>query len=71
MKTTELLFLVEDDPEGGFCARAVKDGIFAQGETMDELRAAILDAVECHYDNPEDRPAVIRIHYVHDEVLAS
>jgi predicted RNase H-like HicB family nuclease len=71
MSITELLFLVEDDPEGGFCARALQTGIFVQGETMDEIRTAVREAIECHYENADARPAVIRLHYVHDEVLAS
>ena len=71
MSTTELLFLVEDDPEGGFFARAIQENIFVQGSTMDEIRAAVRDAVDCHYDEGTERPALIRLHYVHDEVLAS
>lgn len=71
MNATELLFLVEDDPESGFSARAVQTSIFVQGETMDEIRKAILEAVACHFEDQAFRPAVIRLHYVHDEVLAS
>lgn len=71
MSTTELLFLVEDDPEGGFSARAVQASIFVQGENLDEIRQAIRDAVSCHFNEPSECPPVIRLHYVHDEVLAS
>lgn len=71
MPKTELLFLVEDDPEGGFTAHALQESIFVQGESMDEIRQAIREAVACHYEIESDRPPVLRIHYVHDEILAS
>jgi hypothetical protein len=37
---------------------------------MDELRQSIRDAVTCHFDNPADRPKMIRLHFVRDEVFA-
>ncbi len=46
---TELIFTVEDDPEGGYNAR---------------------NAVTCHLENPEERPKLLRLHYVRDEVIA-
>lgn len=67
---TELVFLVEEDPEGGFTARGVGESIFTQGETLDALRENVRDAVRCHYDSPESRPKVLRLHYVRDEVIA-
>jgi len=66
----ELIFLVEEDPESGYTARAVGENIFTQGDTMAELKGMIRDAVECHYDNPEDRPRLVRLHFVKDEVFA-
>jgi len=45
----ELFFLVEDDGEGGFTAKALGHSIFTQGDSMEELRANIKDAVECHF----------------------
>lgn len=70
MGASEILFLVEDAQEGGFTARAVQASIFTEGETLDELRAAIREAVDCHFGSGADRPATIRLHYVHDETLA-
>jgi hypothetical protein len=67
---SELLFLVEEAPEGGYTARALGEGIFTEGETLDELRANVRDAVRCHFDNPEDRPKVVRLHFTRDEVLS-
>jgi len=48
MHTKELIFLVEEDPEGGYTARAVGEGIFVQADSNDELKANIKDALECH-----------------------
>ncbi|NJM68495.1 MAG: 2-oxoisovalerate dehydrogenase [Acaryochloris sp. RU_4_1] len=66
----EVIFLVEEDPEGGFLARAIGESIFTQAETMAELREVVKDAVNCHYE-AADRPRLIRLHIVHDEVIAS
>jgi predicted RNase H-like HicB family nuclease len=55
----ELIFLVEEDPEGGFNAKALGENIFTQGDTMKELKEMIKDAVECHFDSPEQMPKMI------------
>jgi len=67
---TELVFLVEDAPEGGYTARALGESIFTEAETWDELEEAVRDAVRCHFDREENRPRVLRLHYVQDKVLA-
>lgn len=67
---SELIFLVEPDAEGGFTASALGHGIFTQADTEGELREMVRDAVRCHFDEPE-RPKVIRLHYVRDEVIAA
>ena len=67
---TEIIFVVEDAPEGGFSARAVGESIFTQAETMDELRAQVRDAVHCHFDSGAV-PGLIRLHCVRDEVIAA
>jgi predicted RNase H-like HicB family nuclease len=64
------IFLVEEDPEGGYTAQAVGENIFTQGETMAELKGMIRDAVACHYDSIEQRPTLIRLHFVKEEVFA-
>ncbi|MCL5065529.1 MAG: 2-oxoisovalerate dehydrogenase [Firmicutes bacterium] len=66
---TELIFLVEDDVEGGFVARALGPSIVTQAETFSDLRQAVHDAVMCHFDDA-DRPRLLRLHYVRDEVLS-
>jgi len=65
----EIVFLVEEAPEGGFEARALGLSIFTDGETLDEVRENIRDAVRCHFEESE-QPQVVRLHYVKDEVIA-
>lgn len=65
----EIVFLVEESPEGGFEARALGMSIFTDGETLDEIRENVRDAVRCHFDEGEE-PRVVRLHFVKDEVLA-
>jgi predicted RNase H-like HicB family nuclease len=67
----EILFDVrEDEADGGFVASALGYGIHTQGETLEELRAMVRDAVDCYFDETTQRPAIIRLHFVRDEVLA-
>lgn len=67
---SEIIFVVEDAPEGGFSARAVGESIFTQAETLDELRAQVRDAVHCHFASGT-APGLIRLHFVRDEVIAA
>lgn len=67
---SEIVFLIEEALEGGFSARALGESIFTQADTLDELREHVRDAVRCHFDEGQG-PAVIRLHYVRDEVLAA
>jgi hypothetical protein len=66
----EIVFLVEDAAEGGVIARALGHSIFTEADSYAELRAQVREAVHLHFDEGE-RPAVIRLHYVKDEVLAA
>lgn len=68
MPATEVIFQVEEAPEGGFVAHALGHSIHTQADTMEELRTMVLDAVRCHFDD-QDRPRVVRLHVVRDEVL--
>ena len=66
---SEIIFQVEESPEGGYDARALGHSIYTQAETIDELKAMLQDAVRCHFEE-NDRPRVIRLHLVKDEVIA-
>lgn len=68
MADSEIIFAVEEAAEGGYVARALGHSIHTQGETMEELKAMVQDAVRCHFDDGE-RPRVIRLHWVKDEVI--
>jgi hypothetical protein len=34
---SELIFVVEEDPEGGYTAQALGEGIFTESDSLDEL----------------------------------
>ena len=65
----EIVFVVEEVAEGGFTARAVGESIFTEGDSLEELRANVRSAVECHFEEGQ-APKVIRLHIVRDEILA-
>ena len=65
----ELVFEVTPEDDGGFSAKAVGHAIFTQGDTWEELREMARDAVRCHFDQGEI-PISIRLHLLHEEVLA-
>jgi len=64
----EIFFLVEEALEGGFTARGIGESIFTEGDTLDELKANIREAVQCHFDEP-NVPKVIRLHFVKEEII--
>lgn len=69
MESSEIIFEVrEDEVDGGYTARALGHSIFTQGDTTEELRAMVKDAVACHFEESE-KPKIIRLHFVRDEVL--
>jgi hypothetical protein len=67
---SELVFVVEEAPEGGYVARAVGASIVTEADDLDGLRAQVRDAVRCHFDEGVV-PKLIRLHYVHDEIIAA
>ena len=66
----EIIFVVEEDAEGGFSARALGVPIFTEADDLETLTARVRDAVLCHYDDDADRPRVIRLHLVRDQLIA-
>jgi hypothetical protein len=65
----EVIFLVEEAPEGGYTARALGASIFTEADDLASLHEQVRDAVRCHFD-PDQIPQVIRLHFVKEEVLA-
>jgi hypothetical protein len=67
--SSEVIFLVEEAPEGGLTARALGESIFTEADDLADLHAKVRDAVRCHFD--EGRiPKVIRLHFVREEVIS-
>ncbi len=72
MSATEIIFEVsEDELDGGYSASALGFGIHTEADTLDELRRNVREAVDCYFDDSMDRPRLIRLHYVRDEVLVA
>ena len=68
---SEIIFEVrEDEADGGYNATALGCGIHTQGDTLEELRAMVKDAVNCYFEETAGAPRLIRLHFVRDEVLA-
>lgn len=66
---TELIFIVEEAPEGGYTARAMGESIFTEADDLTELQDQVRDAVLCHFEEDE-RPKLVRLHFVREEVIA-
>lgn len=72
MSGTEIIFEVSaDDLDGGYSASAFGFGIHTQGNTLDELRRTVREAVDCYFDEGMARPRPIRLRYVRDELLGA
>lgn len=65
----EIIFLVEESPEGGFTAKALGVSIVTEGDTIDELRENIKDAIHCHFE--DNKPKIVRLHLVKELVFAA
>ena len=71
---SEIIFEVqEDEMDGGYVATALGHGIVTQGDSLEELRQMVKDAVRCHFGEGtvDPMPKVIRLHFVRDEVLVA
>jgi hypothetical protein len=67
--STEIVFVAEEAPEGGFTARALGASIFTEADTLEALHDNVRDAVRCHFEESE-RPRIVRLHFVREELLA-
>ncbi len=66
---SEIVFVVEEDAEGGYTAKSIGEAIFTEADTLQALRAAVQDAVQCHFDGTGPSPSMIRLHFVRDELI--
>lgn len=67
---SEIHFIVEEAPEGGFTARGVGQDIFTEADDMAGLHANVREAVQCHFDD-DKKPSIIRLHITREEALAA
>jgi hypothetical protein len=65
---SEIVFLVEDAPEGGYTARALGFSIYTDADSWEELKVAVQDAVACHFDEGQ-KPQMVRLHFIREEVI--
>ena len=66
----EIVFLVREAEEGGYYAEAVGVAIFAEGDTVEELKQNIKGGIECYYNKGTDTPSFALLHFVKDEIMA-
>lgn len=64
----EIIFLIEEAPEGGYLARAMGESIFTEADSSNELHVQIRDAVTCHFEE-DNQPKIIRLHHVKEAVI--
>jgi hypothetical protein len=67
---SEIIFIINESPEGGYEARSLQYSIFTEADTFEELKEMIHDAVLCHFKK-EDRPRMIRLHQVREELMVA
>jgi hypothetical protein len=64
----EIIFMVEEAPEGGYTARALGESIFTEADDFPSLEENVRDAVRCHFDEGE-LPRVVRLHFTREQVI--
>ncbi|NVZ09214.1 2-oxoisovalerate dehydrogenase [Allochromatium humboldtianum] len=67
---SEIHFIVEEAPEGGYVAHALGVDIFTEADDLPALRELVRDAVSCHFD-PAEKPSLIRLHITREEAIAA
>ena len=71
-RMSELIFEVTQEADGGFVAECLTESIVTEGDTWEQLRANVQEAVRGFwFDAPASVPGQIRLRLVRDEVLAT
>lgn len=65
---TEIIFLIEEAPEGGLQARALGESIFTEAENMEALKENVREAVLTHFEIGE-HPRIVRLHFIKEELM--
>ena len=72
MSETEIIFEVsEDEVDGGYTASALGYGIHTEGDSLEDVRRNVKEAVDCYFDDTMPRLKLIRLHFVREEVLVA
>ena len=66
---SEIIFVVEEAPEGGYIAKALGESIFTEADDLESLHERVRDAVRCHFEEG-NTPRLIRLHFAREEVIA-
>ena len=61
----EIIFVVDEAPEGGYQAKALGHSIFTEADGFEELKKMVQDVVVCHFEEMNDRPV---LHYGYSAV---
>jgi hypothetical protein len=67
-KDMEIVFDVVQEQDGGFVADCLNEDIVTEGDSWEELRNNVREAVSAFFFDSTP-PAKIRLHMVRDEVL--
>ena len=70
LSMVELVFEITQEADEGYCAECLTHDIFSQGDTWEELKVNVRDAVQAYFFDGVV-PERIRLHLVRDEVLAA
>lgn len=65
----EIIFLINESPEGGYEANAIELSIYTEADDWAALKVNIIESVSCHFDDGIER--IVRMHFVKDEVLTA
>ena len=72
MSGTEIIFeITEDEVDGGYSASALGYGIHTQGDSLEEIRRNVREAFDRYFDETMERPTVIRLNFMRDEIMAT
>lgn len=66
----ELVFEVVQEADGGYCAECLTENIFTQGDSWEDLRRNVIEAVNAYFFDA-NAPSTVRLHLVRDEILST
>ncbi len=64
-----MIFEVTQEADGGYVAECLTENIFTQGDSWEELRSNVKEAVTAFFFD-QSAPRRVRLHLVRDEMLA-